>query len=412
MSTQPKSRPSAAAKRANIIVQKFGGSSLATPELRRLAVQRVADALAAGERVVVVTSAMGRHPSPYATDSLMMLAPDSQPSPNVDLLLACGELISAGAFAELLAARGIRARALSGGQAGIRTDSNFGSARITAVDAQPIRDLLDAGITPVVAGFQGATERGEITTIGRGGSDLTAVALAGALDNAKCEIFTDVDGVMTADPGRVAAAHTIAAMSFDELTELAEHGSKVMHDKAARLAQSSKTPYAVRNLRSGVGTAISDDAVSPEKPVTGIATLLGYTFVHVVPEAAVMPGGWEHDVFRLMAEATISIDCINVNAAGVFFIVSDPQLGRARELLETLPIAVRARRDCAKISIVGAGMRGTPGVMYGVVRALVNAGVPIIHSTDSNITISVLVPGSQAAAAESALHEYFELKKR
>jgi len=399
------------ARSSPIVVQKFGGSSLATPELRASAAQRVIDALRSGERPVVVTSAIGRHPSPYSTDALIELAGEARGGPNFDVLLSCGELISAAIFAQLLEARGVRARALSGAQAGIRTDDRFGNARIGRVDAGLLVALLDTGVTPVVAGFQGSTDAGDVTTLGRGGSDLTAVALARALGNAKCEIFTDVDGVMTADPSRVAAAHTIPALSFDELTELAEHGATVMHDKAARMARDSKMPFAVRSLRSGVGTAISDDAIGPEKPVTGIATMLGYTFLHAVPEAAAMPGGWEHEAFRMLAEAGISIDCINVNAAGVFFIVRDDQLERARELLESLPVAVRARRDCAKISVVGAGMRGTPGVMYGVVQALVKAGVPIIHSTDSNITISILVPSPQAATAETALHERFGLHK-
>ena len=143
--------------------------------------------------------------------------------------------------------------------------------------------------------------------------------------------------------------------------------------------------------------------------MTGIATLLDYTFMHVVPEAAAMPGGWEQEVFRLIANAGISIDCINVNAAGVFFIVGDARAGETSDLLGVLPVALRVRRDCAKISIVGSGMRGTPGVMHRVVSVLVAAGIPIIHSTDSNITISVLVPGTLAAVAETALHDAFEL---
>ena len=183
-----------------------------------------------------------------------------------------------------------------------------------------------------------------------------------------------------------------------------------MHDKAAELARDARIPFAVRSLRSGLGSLIGEDAsVDHGRPVTGLATLVGYSFFHVVPEAAGMQGGWEQDVFRTMFEASINLDCINVNAAGVFFIVADRDHERARELLDALPVAVRSRRDCAKVSIVGAGMRGTPGVMFRVVEALVGAGIPIIHSTDSNITISVLVPGTLAGEAESALHSYFQL---
>jgi len=393
-----------------IIVLKFGGSSLATPELRALAAQRVRQAIEEGVTPVVITSAIGRLPSPYATDSLIALAPGASAGPNRDLLLACGEVIGAAVFAELLASIGIAARALTGGQAGIATDATHGDARIAAVDPAPIRELLAARITPVIAGFQGVAADGSVTTLGRGGSDLTAVAVTAALGDASLEIVTDVDGVMTADPRRVSDAHTIERLTLEEVTELAGLGAKVMHDKAADLARDANIPYTVRSLRSGVGSSIGGDGASDRvRPVTGLATIVGYSFIHVVPEAAVMPGGWEQNVFRAMYDATINLDCINVNAAGVFFIVQDADLERARELLEPLPVAVRSRRDCAKVSIVGAGMRGTPGVMYRVVEALSKAGVPIIHSTDSNITISVLVPGTMAATAEQVLHAYFKL---
>ena len=404
-------KPSAKATRGSTIVLKFGGSSLATPELRALAADRVRRAIADGATPVVVTSAIGRQPAPYATDSLIALAPAAPDGPNRDLLLASGEVIGASVFAELLASIGIPARALTGGQAGIVTDATHGDARIDHVDPAPIRALLAAGITPVVAGFQGVARDGSVTTLGRGGSDLTAVALTAALGDASLEIVTDVDGVMSADPRRVGDAHTVERLTLEEVTELAGLGAKVMHDKAADLARDERIPYTVRSLRSGVGSSIGADdaALDRARPVTGLATLVGYSFVHVVPEAAGMPGGWEQEVFRAMYDASISLDCINVNAAGVFFIVQDADLERARELLEPLPVAVRSRRDCAKVSIVGAGMRGTPGVMYRVVEALSKAGVPIIHSTDSNITISVLVPGTMAATAEQVLHSYFKL---
>lgn len=392
------------------VVLKFGGSSLATPELRELAAQRVQAVKDAGARPVVVTSAIGRFPTPYATDSLIALVPDAAHGPNRDLLLSCGETIGAAIFAELLASRGIAARALTGGQAGISTDRDHGNAHIGDVDPSVMHALLDAGITPVIAGFQGIAPDGSVTTLGRGGSDLTAVAVAAALGDARLEIITDVDGVMTADPRRVDAAHTVEHLTLEEVSELAGLGATVMHDKAAELAHEARIPFEVRNLRTGVGSNIDDGAgVDRAHPVTGLATIVGYSFVHIVPEAAGTHGGWEQDVFRTMFEAGVSLDCINVNAAGVFFIVLDRELERARALLDALPVAVRSRRDCAKVSIVGAGMRGTPGVMYRVVEALGRASVPIIHSTDSNITISVLVPGKMASVAEQALHDYFKL---
>jgi aspartate kinase len=392
-----------------IIVMKFGGSSLADEDLRRLAARRVADEIVSGKRPVVVVSAMGRLPAPYATDTLLKLAPDAD-GPNRDLLLSSGECISAGVFAALLQSLGIRAIAVAGAQTGIRTDKHHGDARITSVDPAFVQTQLSEGVTPVVAGFQGIASDGSITTLGRGGSDLSAMALAGALGNVRCEIFTDVDGVMTADPKRVAGAHTVNALTFEEVDELAANGANVMHDRAARLAHEEQTPYSVLGLRSGAGTDITADRpIAPDTPVTGITSIGGYTFLHAVPEAAAMPGGWELDALRALKDERISIDCVNINRAGLFFCVRDEDLHRARLVLEKLPVALRFTRDCAKISIVGAGMRGTPGVMYAVVQVLVDTRVPIIHSTDSNITISILVPGTQAASAEAALHRHFKL---
>ena len=401
----------AARESREIVVLKFGGSSLATPELRELAAQRVVESLRTGHAPIVVASAIGRSPSPYATDSLLALAPQAQAGPNRDLLLASGEMIAAAVLAEALCAKGVSALALTGGQAGIVTDDGHGDAAIVAVHPHVLCELLAANVTPIVAGFQGATKDGTITTLGRGGSDLTAVALAAALGNASVDVYTDVDGVMTADPQRVRDAHTIASLTPEELSELASHGARVMHDKAAEAAHRSRMPLRVRSLRTGVGTEISDDAeIDRAKPVSGIAAIDGYTFVHASPEGAGGKSGWERELFKSLADAGISIDCVNVNAAGVFFSVGDDQFEEAQRRLAGQPISLRARRDCAKISIVGAGMRGTPGVVYRVVDALSTAGVSIIHSTDSNITVSVLVPGTQAAVAETALHDYFGLK--
>jgi aspartate kinase len=399
-------------QKGNAVVMKFGGSSLATDELREAAAACVIEAVRRGRKPVVVVSAMGRYPHAYATDTLLGLVGEKSAGPNVDLLLACGEMISCAVFAQLLERDGVPARALTGGQAGISTDANHGNARVLSVDVFFLETLLESGITPVVCGFQGTSEDGSITTLGRGGSDLTAVALARALGGAPLEIYTDVDGVMTADPKRVPSAVTIPELTFEEVTELAEHGATVMHDKAADLARLSKQDFSIRSLLSGAGTAVHDRTSTPEQPVSGVTSSAGYTFMHVVPEAAVLPGGWEQDALRVLADARISIDCVNVNSAGLFFIVRDEEDRRAQASLEALPVAVRVRRGCAKISAVGAGMRGTPGVMYRAVRALGRSGVPIIHSTDSNITISLLVPGELAAVAENALHAEFNLSSK
>ena len=396
----------------NIVVQKFGGSSLSSPELREVAASRVADAARSGAHVVVVVSAMGRSPEPYATDTLLSLIGPVRGGPNRDLLLAVGEMISAAVFAELLNSLGWHAQAMTGGQAGIVTDGTFGDARILHVDPHAVRSALEAGIIPIVTGFQGATENGAVSTLGRGGSDLTAIALGDALGATSVDIYTDVSGVMTADPRRVAGAHTVERVTPAEMVELAGNGAKVMHSKAAELAHSTNTPYAVKGLRSNVGTLIDEEApVDRDRPVTGITALRGVAFFRVIQGLSDEGGRatLDRELFDRLAAANISIYMINVNDAGVFFVCDDENVERVQGELHNLNLALRVRMHCAKLSIVGAGMRGTPGVMAAVVRAVTESGVEIIHSTDSNITISVLVPDDAAGRAEQALHDYFAL---
>ncbi len=395
-----------------ITVLKFGGSSLSTEELREIAASRVLDAVRRGESPVVVCSAMGRAPEPYATDTLAALIGPVRGGPNRDLLLAVGEMISCAVFAELLASLGSPAQVMTGLQAGVRTDDTYGDAEIIGVDPAPVRALLEAGIIPVVTGFQGGSRANATTTLGRGGSDLTAVALGDALDAKSVEIYTDVSGVMTADPRRIAGAHALDRVTQAEMVELAANGAKVMHHKAAELAHATHTPYAVKGLRSGVGTTIDDEAaVDHDRPVTGIAVLRDVTFCRIIQGLTkdYERGDVDRDVLGRIAEAGVSIDMVNVNDAGLFFIVDDEQAETVRPVLADLNLALRMRPNCAKLSVVGAGMRGTSGVMYRVVKTIAAAGVEIIHSTDSNITISILVAAEQAQAAEQALHDAFGL---
>jgi aspartate kinase len=395
------------------IVQKFGGSSLATPELREIAASRVLEARARGASPVVVCSAIGRAPDPYATDSLLSLIGPSRGGPNRDLLLACGEAIACAVFAELLTSWGADAQAMNGGQAGVITDDTFGDAKIVHVDPRNLFAALERGIIPVVTGFQGVTESGAVTTLGRGGSDLTAIALGAALGSEAVEIFTDVSGVMTGDPRRIAGAHTIPRVSYPEMVELAADGAKVMHAKAAELARVTETPYVVKGLRSNFGTTI-DEGLTPDRmrPVSGITSFKDVTFYRVIQgeiDDLALRRKLELALFQRLAESDVSVDMININNAGVFFITDSDKVDIVRKELAGLNLAIRARAHCAKLSIVGAGMRGTPGVMARVVAALDEADVEIIHSTDSNITISVLVPEEDVVRAEQAVHDYFRL---
>jgi len=312
----------------------------------------------------------------------------------------------------MLCALGVPAQAMTGSQAGILTDDQYGKAEIQSVDPEPVLKLIARGIVPVITGFQGATRDGATTTLGRGGSDLTAVALADALTAKSVEIYTDVSGVMTADPRRVTGAHALERVTQREMVELAGNGAKVMHHKAAELANATGTSYVVKGLRSNAGTTIDDDApVNPDRPVTGLAVIADVTFCRIIQGLTddYDRADVDRDVLGRIAERGISIDMINVNDAGVFFICDDEAADAIRPAISDLNLALRMRPHCAKISIVGAGMRGTSGVMYRVVKTIGDAGVDIIHSTDSNITISILVPADQAVRAEQALHDTFGL---
>ncbi|HEY3676437.1 MAG TPA: aspartate kinase [Candidatus Tumulicola sp.] len=394
-----------------VAVLKFGGTSVSTRERREVAARRVADARDAGFSTVAVVSAMGRPPDPYATDTLLDLVGNRLGTPQTDMVLAAGELISAGVFAAELNAAGIPAVALSGAQAGILTDDRFGDARILNVEPQPVLDAIERGEVPVVAGYQGATASGATTTLGRGGTDLSAIALGHALNAERVDIYTDVSGAMTADPRRLPSARTIERASFLEMSELAQHGAKVMHHKAADFAHRTKTRYAIKGVDTDRGTVVDDDA-NQERPVIGVACTGRLTWVRIIRGDVESPSRrmqTELEMFVRLAEAGISIDQVSINQSGVAFVVDGDRGTELRRMLGDLNLAVRVREACSKLSVVGNGMRDTPGVVRDVVEALSRANVEIIHFTDSNVTISVLIPAADATIAESAIHEKFRL---
>jgi aspartate kinase len=394
-------------------VLKFGGTSVATPEARALAYRRVRDARESGFATVAVVSAIGRPPNPYATDTLLGLIDRRGANANADLLLAAGELISAAVFADGLCANGIEAVALTGGQAGIFTDGRHGDATVLRVEPHVIVGLLDRDVVPVVAGFQGIGGDGSITTLGRGGTDLSAIAIGHALEAQRVDIYTDVSGAMTADPRRVPAARTIERASLAEMTELANHGAKVMHHKAAEYASRTGTSYAVKGLHTDRGTLVQEH-VDEERPVTGVTSTGRVTWIRIIRGDIESPSRrmqTELEMFRRVAEAGISIDQVTINQAGVAFVIEGDRASEIRALLRDLNLAVRVREGCAKLSIVGAGMRYATGVVQRVVEALSHADVEIIHCTDSNVTISVLVPADHVTRAETAVHEQFGLDK-
>lgn len=403
-----------------IIVQKFGGTSLNSAASRRKAIGHILRAREDGYHVVVIVSAMGRRGDPYATDTLLdwikangnSLTPREQ-----DLLLSCGEIISAATLSSMLQAAQIPSVFLTGREAGIITDSTHGSAQIVAVDPARILEELSANKVVIVCGFQGGTLQGEITTLGRGGSDTTAAALGVALKAEYVDIFTDVEGIMTADPRIVRDASVLTRITYQELCHLAYQGAKVIHPRAVEIAMQANLPLRVRSTYSDkTGTLVSqggsDQELMPvnDRVVTGITYALGLSQIKV--EAEQHDFNLQLNVFKAMAEHKISVDFINVTPSSLAYTVEDQHADKAYHLIRSLGYDVRVTPRCAKVAVVGAGMAGRPGVMAQIVKALTQEEIEIIQSADSHTTIWLLVKEEVVSKAVNALHHQFQLGHR
>jgi aspartate kinase len=394
-----------------IIVQKFGGTSVATDEGRGKAVAKIIKAKEDGLSVVVVVSAMGRKGEPYATDTLINLAKGigSKVAPReLDLLISCGEIISTVVMAQTLEKHGHPAVALTGGQAGILTDKNFGEAQIIGINPEHILRHLGEGKIVIVAGFQGITAAGETTTLGRGGSDTTATALGSALEAEMVEIYTDVDGVMTVDPRIIPEAKILRELTYQEICEMANHGAKVVHPRAVAIARDKKVPVKVRSTFSDDGgTLIHDGKTS--RVITGIAHQPGMGLVLVKTKAGVMNSEDSVKVFKVLAEAAISVDMNSVSTSQVSFIVKQEVLGKVGDLLMPLGFNVELLPHCSKIALIGVGMQDVSGIMVRVVEALHKHHIKLLQTVDSEITISCLVPEDQISQATKVLYNEFGL---
>lgn len=398
----------------NILVQKFGGTSVSTAERRNMAVSKVVDAIEQGFMPVVVVSAIGRNGDPYATDTLINFAKSIYkdiPKRELDILMSCGEIISSVIFANTLISRGYKSKVFTGGQAGIITDDNFGDAEIIRVEPQYILDALNQNIIPVVAGFQGITVDGDVTTLGRGGSDTTAALLGEALKAYAVEIYTDVDGIMTADPRIVANAHILKRISYNEVFQLAEQGAKVIHPRAVEIAMRGNIPLIIKNtMTDSPGTIITqynnvyNNIYESDNLVTGIANMNNRVQIIMDLDKD------DKDIFGKIAEAKISIDLINVFPDKKIFTISEFDLAKLEQLLNENQIKYEKRKNCSKVSIIGNRIRGVPGVMARIIKSLSENGIEIYQTADSHNTISCLVSQDKADKAVKVLHDEFKLE--
>lgn len=403
-----------------ILVQKFGGTSVATPEMRHHVLRHIQRELAADYRVVVVVSAMGRRGDPYATDTLLDLVKQEGTSLGTreqDLLVSCGEIISAAHLSSLLKSHQIENAILTGGQAGIVTDPNYASAQILSIDPKRIVEEFNDKQVVIVAGFQGRTSEGEITTLGRGGSDTTATALGVALAAKRVDIFTDVEGIMTADPRIVDDAAPLQAVTYTEMCNLAFQGAKVIHPRAVEIAMQTNVPIRVRATSSDhPGTLVVSvtetgrfGGDTQERLITGVTQMADVTQIKVPAKQGQLD--IQLQVFKAMADHGISVDFINVNPSGIAYTVYDEWADKAEQILHDLKLEPELYRHCAKVSVVGAGITGVPGVMAQIMEALTEEDVQILQSADSHTTIWVLVRGEDMARAVRALHRKFGLHR-
>jgi aspartate kinase len=400
-----------------VIVQKYGGTSVATPARIRRVSRRIAETVRSGHPVVAVVSAMG-----HTTDRLIDLAYKVAPAPparELDMLTANGETITAPLVAMCLQALGVPALSLTGLQAGVRTSGHHSRARIRDIETQRIRAELAAGRVCVVAGFQGVTETMEITTLGRGGSDTTAVALAAALASGTCEIYTDVDGIYSADPRVVKRPRKIAYISYEEMLELAAVGAKVMHPRAVEIGELYGVEIHVRSsFKKGVGTMIvAQVPMEDRNRVRGVAheSNVAKITVRGVPDRP----GIAASLFEPLGAASISVDVIvqNVGLTGatdITFTVDEGDLKQAVALVQEANRQIGAQEvlssgGLAKLSIVGTGMLGTPGIAGRMFRTLAEHKINIEMISTSEIRITCLVARGRAEDGVRALHSAFDL---
>jgi aspartate kinase len=409
-----------------LVVQKYGGSSVADADGIKRVAQRIVVTRKAGHSVVVVVSAMGD-----STDELHDLARQVSPLPparELDMLLTSGERISMALLAMAIANLGLKARSFTGSQAGVITDDKHGKARIIDVTPGRISGALADGAIPIVAGFQGVSATGkDITTLGRGGSDTTAVALAAALQADVCEIYTDVDGVFTADPRIVPAARRIPAISYEEMLELAASGAKVLQLRCVEYARRYNVPIHVRSSFSNrEGTWVSDEPRGT-KQEAGVEQAIISGVAHDPSEAKVTVAGVPDvvgqaaKIFRAIADAGINIDMIVQNISAATTGLTDISFTLPRADGEAALEALRAVQPevkfesllyddrIGKLSLIGAGMKSHPGVTATFFGALADAGVNIEMISTSEIRISVVVDENELDAAVTAAHRAFKL---
>lgn len=394
-----------------IAVLKFGGSSLKTEIQRKLIVNRIISVKKSGYSVVVVLSAMGRFPDPYSTDTLIdfLKKACSEVEPmEKDLVMSSGEIFTCILIGNLLRESKQKIKIFTGFQAGIITDDNFTDATILSMDTEKLRKAFDDDYIAIVAGFQGMSINMNITTLGRGGSDTTATALGASLNASLVEIFTDVDGVMTADPKTYDKPKIIRELTYQEMGEMANEGAKVLHSRCVDLSKNYNVPLWVKgSFSNDRGSLVSSEIPQRKNVVTGIIHKTG---IHeFILDYSVNKTESPSKLFKELANESVSLDLINLCYETIYFTVEDEQTDKVEKKLCRLKIPFKRIDGLAKVSCVGTGMKGTPGVMARIYSALRKGNIRILRNVDSYINISCLIEEKDLFQAIFSLHAEFGL---
>ena len=406
-----------------ILVQKFGGTSVANPETRTQVAAKISEAVSQGYSPVVVVSAIGRAGDPYATDTFIKMVSSiysEVPKREMDLLISCGEVISGTVMVSTLQSIGLEAVLFTGGQAGIVTNDCFGDARIIRVQPERILAQLEEGKVVIVTGFQGMTEDGQITTLGRGGSDTTAAAIGVALNAEAIDIYTDVEGIMTADPRIVEDARILDVVTYNDICHLAHQGAKVIHPRAVEIAMQKNIPLRVKGtFTDSPGTLVTNMQPDMQEgsDLIGDRIIAGIAHTPNITQIKINTQGEENvkksitKIFKGMALADISVDFISVQPEAVLYTVRDELANKATNILRNMGFEPQILASCAKVALVGGGIADVPGVMANLVEALADNDVEILQSADSHTTIWVLVRKEHMVPAVQSLHKKFQLGK-
>ena len=395
--------------KGQVVVHKYGGTTLKDPRQLRNCGENICREHLQGKRPVVVVSAMGREGDPYATDTFIGLAYAISPQPaprELDLLMACGELVSATLLAVQLQELGCGAMALTGSQMGIITDDRHGDAEIQAVEIKRILQVLEAGIIPVICGFQGVTAGGELTTLGRGGSDITAVAVAAALKLDSATIYTDVPAIKTADPKLVKGARPIHQLHYQEILEMAVEGARVIHPRAVERAMADDIRLIITSLANGDA---GPTEIGPRRSAgKGEGIIRAITHLNGLKQYRVeMEPGRMAALLAEVAAAGISLDLVNLAENGHCFTVMGPNIPVVDRILQANKVTPVTRDNCSKISLIGVGIRGVSGLMNRIYAPLTEEDIPVYYTSDSYTQIALLIPQARLPEGINCLHRVF-----